>query len=169
MADKSELFLEVIQQHKGIIYKIVHAYCSNPADRKDLAQEITYQLWRSFDTYNGQYRYSTWIYRIALNVAISAYRQEYRRRSIDMPFAEELLLETPAAPAGEELHSERVAMLYGFIAQVPELDRALLLLHLDGHSYQEIADIMSLTTTNVATKLSRIKQSMKLHFTTHNK
>ncbi len=168
MADKSELFLEVIQQHKGIIYKIVHAYCPNPSDRKDLAQEITYQLWRSFDSYNDQYRYSTWIYRIALNVAISAYRQEYRRRVIDVPYAEELL-ELPAVPAGEELESERVALLYGFIAQVPELDRALLLLHLDGHSYQEIADIMALTTTNVATKLSRIKQSMKLHFTTHNK
>ncbi|HVZ97827.1 MAG TPA: sigma factor, partial [Chitinophagaceae bacterium] len=70
LTDKSAKFLLVIEAHKGIIYKVASVYCTNAEDKKDLAQEIVFQLWKSFDKYNAEFKYSTWIYRIALNVAI---------------------------------------------------------------------------------------------------
>ncbi|MGN5954026.1 RNA polymerase sigma factor [Sphingobacterium lactis] len=76
---KSDLFLDVIQTHKGILYKIANSYCKESEDRKDLIQEIIIQLWKSFDNYNHKYEYSTWIYKISLNVAISFYRKESKR------------------------------------------------------------------------------------------
>lgn len=75
-ADKKDIFIKTIDEHKKIIYKIVNSYCSNQEDRKDLEQEIIIQLWKTFDHYNSDYKYSTWMYRIALNVAISFYRKE---------------------------------------------------------------------------------------------
>ncbi|BAO76549.1 RNA polymerase sigma factor [Winogradskyella sp. PG-2] len=76
MVNKKEQFIRTIDEHKKIIYKIVNSYCQNKEDRKDLEQEIIIQLWNSFDNYNSDYKYSTWMYRIALNVAISFYRKE---------------------------------------------------------------------------------------------
>lgn len=75
-----ERFLSLIEMHKGIIYKVANAYCRDVEDRKDLVQEIVIQLWRSFDKYDAQYKWSTWMYRIALNVAISFLRKEKRRK-----------------------------------------------------------------------------------------
>lgn len=89
--DKSERFLGVIQTHKGILYKIANAYCHDAEDRKDLVQEIIIQLWKSFDNYSDEFKYSTWIYRIALNVAISFYRKENRRKQVDSPLSDGVL------------------------------------------------------------------------------
>ncbi|HZF13259.1 MAG TPA: RNA polymerase sigma factor, partial [Thermoanaerobaculia bacterium] len=72
-------FLALLDEHKKILYKVAGSYCRNPADREDLVQEMVVQLWRSFDRYDESYRFSTWMYRIALNVAISFYRSESRR------------------------------------------------------------------------------------------
>ena len=77
---KTDLFLSVIETHKGIIYKVANSYCKDTENKKDLVQEIVLQLWKSFDSYNNQFKHSTWIYRIALNVAISYYRKEERRK-----------------------------------------------------------------------------------------
>ena len=86
--EKTDRFLSVIEINKGIIYKITNSYCKDTEDRKDLIQEIISQLWKSFDNYSDQYKYSTWIYRIALNVAISFYRKENRRKTISSPLSE---------------------------------------------------------------------------------
>ena len=84
--DKNDLFISVIESHKGILYKISNAYCKDSEDRKDLIQEIYIQLWKSFDNFNDDYKYSTWIYRISLNVAISFYRKEKSRSKISNPY-----------------------------------------------------------------------------------
>ncbi|MND37875.1 RNA polymerase sigma factor [Solitalea canadensis] len=89
--EKTELFLSIIQANKGIIYKVANTYCKDMEDRKDLVQEISIQLWKSFDNYSSQYKYSTWMYRIALNVAISFYRKENRRRDASNPLSEGIL------------------------------------------------------------------------------
>lgn len=81
--DKSEIFISVIQLHKGIVFKVANAYCKNIEDRKDLIQEIIIQLWKSFGNYNNSFKHSTWMYRIALNVAISFYRKENTRKKIE--------------------------------------------------------------------------------------
>ena len=162
--DKAGRFLSVIQANKGIIYKVANAYCRDAEDRKDLVQEIIVQLWKSFDNYNDDYKHTTWIYRIALNVAISFYRKENRRKQITNPLADGILdFADPGISTGIE---ENVGFLQQFIAELKELDKALLLLYLEEKSHKEIAEITGISVTNVATKIGRIKNILKQKFST---
>jgi len=165
--EKSELFLSVIQTNKGIVYKVANSYCINPEDRKDLIQEIIVQLWKSFDRYNAQYKHSTWIYRIALNVAISFYRKNNRRKKVSGPFSESIINITETGISGEI--EENIGFLHQFISELKELDKALILLYLEEKSYKEIAEIMGISETNVATKIGRIKIVLQQRFSNQNK
>ena len=160
--NQSEVFLSVIQAHKGIIYKIANAYCKDAEDRKDLIQEVIIQLWKSFGQYKKEYKYSTWIYRIALNVAISFYRKETHRKQIYNPSSDGILniVDTNISDETEE----KLGFLQQFIAELKELDKALMLLYLEEKSYKEIAEIMGISETNVATKIGRIKIVLKQKF-----
>ena len=154
-----ERFLSLLDEHKKILYKVAGSYCRNPEDRQDLIQEIVAQLWRSFDRYDESYRFSTWMYRIALNVAISFYRSETRRSRDTVP-AEESVLEI-ADPRGSEEVEENLRLLWQQIDQLDKLDRALIILYLDGNRYDTIAEILGISETNVGTKLGRIKQKLR--------
>jgi RNA polymerase sigma factor (sigma-70 family) len=150
-------FQALVEEHKKILYKVCHLYCKNPDDRDDLAQEIIVQLWRSFGGFDGRVRFSTWMYRIALNVAISFYRRE-SVRSRHIVSADQHLLEI----AQETLsRSEEVELLYQWIEVLDPLNKALVLVYLDGNSYQEIAEILGISQTNVATKISRLKDALR--------
>lgn len=154
-------FSALLEDHKGIIYKIANSYCRNTEDRKDLIQEIIVQLWKSHTRYDERFKLSTWIYRIALNVAISAYRREKIRSGRVSPL-DEIIVE----PTTEtEQPDPRIATLHHVIAQLDELNRALMVLYLDGNSYRDIASILGITETNVATKLNRLKLKIKEQFT----
>ena len=155
---KQDDFLKILEAHKGIIYKVSRAYCRQEEDRKDLIQDIITQIWNSLHKYSKQYKYSTWIYRIALNVAISSYRKEIVRQRQATLFTEEPLL---FENTGTDDKEEEIALLYQVIQQLRAIDKALILLYLEQKSYNEIADIMDLSETNVATKLSRIKKEIK--------
>ncbi len=162
---KSDLFLKVVQTNKGIIYKIANSYCKDAEDRKDLVQEIIVQLWKSFDNYNDRYAYSTWIYKIALNVSISSFRKESRRKTINDPITESILFLEDKRVDGME---EDISLLQKFIQELGELERALMLLYLDEKSYKEIAEIIGISESNVATKISRIKKVLKQKFEHYN-
>lgn len=162
---EDNVFLSVIEQHKGIIYKVANSYCKNTEDRKDLIQEIIYQLWRSFDRYNDMYKYSTWLYRIALNVAISFYRKDSKRTGR----ASELRADIIVIADEKEDNEPQLHLLQHFISELPELDRAIMILYLEEKSYKEIADILGLTETNIATKINRIKKRLKAKFSTIHK
>lgn len=161
-ASDSNAFADLLNRHKGILYKVANAYCRDEEDRKDLIQEIVFQLWRSFGKYNQAYQQSTWVYRIALNVSISFYRREKRRTAPTTPLTSDLL--EVANPSETENLQEDIQLLYQFINQLPALNRALRILYLDQKTHQEIADILGITETNVATKISRIKQKLKHQF-----
>ncbi len=150
-------FQALMEEHKKILYKICHSYCRDRDARDDLAQEIIVQLWRSFGKFDGRCRFSTWMYRIALNVAISFYRSE-STRTRHVISGDEQLLEIADEP---ESRPEEFRLLYEFIAGLDPLNKALILLYLDGNSYEEIADVAGITETNVATKLARLKNKMK--------
>jgi RNA polymerase sigma-70 factor (ECF subfamily) len=168
MSQKSnkEEFLGMLRDHKKLIYKVSSSYCKNPDDRKDLIQEIIIQLWTSFSKYNDQYKLSTWIYRISLNVAISFYRKEAKRRDTASSLNENIILIVNEDESRELEHN--VEILYQCINKLNELNKALMILYLDNNSYREIAEILGITETNVATKINRIKQQLKNHFTTLN-
>lgn len=160
---RTEQFLAMLQAHKGILFKVANSYCADTENRKDLVQDIIVQLWQSFATYSDQYQYSTWIYRIALNVAISAYRRENRRKPVTQPLSNDILtlVETETGEPDENL-----VFLQQFIAELKELDKALMLLYLDEKPYREIADIMGLSESNVATRIGRIKATLRQKFST---
>lgn len=152
-----EDFERLLEQHGGILHKVANTYCRNLADRQDLVQEITVQLWRSFPRFDGRCRFSTWATRIALNVAISHVRQESVRTRHTVP-AEDHHFEIPdaAGPPPDELQ-----FLHRFISRLDGLDKALTLLYLDGNSHQEIAEVLGITPTNVATKIGRLKERLR--------
>lgn len=156
---QQDRFLNLLEEHKKILYKVASAYCRNPADRQDLVQEIVVQLWRSFDRYDESYRFSTWMYRIALNVAISFSRSEARRARNTVP-AEVSLLEI-ADERESTAPDENLQLLQQLLAQLDELDRALMILYLDGHRYDAIAEVLGISETNVGTKIGRIKQRLR--------
>lgn len=155
-------FLALLEEHDKILYKVANSYCRNPEDRRDLIQEIVAQLWRSFGRFDDRYRFSTWMYRIAMNVAISFYRS-HSRRTRDTVSVEETNLEIVAGDPGPE-ESDDLRLLHGFINQLDELNKALIILYLDGNSYDTIAEILGISTTNVATKISRIKERLRRDF-----
>jgi RNA polymerase sigma-70 factor (ECF subfamily) len=152
-----ERFLNLMEDHKKILYKVCHSYCRNPGDRDDLAQEIIVQLWRSFAGFDERVRFSTWMYRIALNVAISFYRRESVRTRHVVPGSEHLL----EAIGETEDRSEEVGLLYRWIEELDPLNKALVILYLDGNNYQETAAILGISETNVATKISRLKETLR--------
>lgn len=156
-------FLALLEEHDKILYKVANSYCRNPEDRRDLIQEIVVQLWRSFGRFDDSYRFSTWMYRIAMNVAISFYRSQGRRRRDTVPIEGSGLEIMAAAPEADE-SSDDIRLLHHFISQLDELNKALVILYLDGNSYDTIAEILGITTTNVATKLSRIKERLRRDF-----
>ncbi len=155
--DRQGAFLALLETHRKILFKVASAYCRAPGERDDLVAEMTAALWKSFARYDEHFRFSTWAYRICLNVAISFYRAERRR-------AERVSVVDPAAlevAAPDDAPDERVAQLEAFVAGLGDLDKALMLLYLDEHDYQSIAAILGLTLTNVATKLSRLRARAK--------
>lgn len=161
--DKSNIFLSVVQTNKGIIYKVANSYCRNVEDRKDLVQEIIIQLWKSFDNYNDNFKYSTWMYRISLNVAISFYRKEISRKRISNPLTDGII---NFADNGDFEDKETdLGVLQQMISQLKDLDKALMLLYLEEKSHKEISQIIGISETNVATKINRIKNSLKQKFT----
>lgn len=163
-AEKSELFLSVIDEHKGILYKIASSYCRDKEDRRDIIQEIVFQLWKSFERYDSRYMYSTWIYRISLNVAISFYRKEIRKGVIFSMQYDEALNAIEIKSEDNDEMDESLKMLKQFISELKEIDRALIILYLEEKSYREIAEITGITQTNVATKIGRIKKILKQKF-----
>lgn len=157
---------QVLEAHKGIIYKVARSYCPDEQDRDDLVQEIIIQLWRSIARYNPAYRLSTWVYRIALNTAISHYRKAKVRQE-----KQHILSQSPLpanSPQQDDEQEEQIGQLYAFIQQLRELDKALILLHLDGLSNPEVSEVLGISQSNVSTRLSRIRQELKKKFDTLN-
>ena len=153
-------FVALLEGHKRILYKVANAYCRNREDRSDLIQNTVTELWRSFGHFDGRNRFSTWMYRIAVNVAISFYRSE-NRRIRETVSIDEFGMDLAAADRVMEAAGDDVRILHRLIGQLGELDRALIILYLDEHSHDEIAGIMGISTTNVATKIGRIKQQLQ--------
>lgn len=154
-------FLTIINANQRLIFKICNAYCQHTADREDLAQEIIFQLWKSWDRYNSSVKLSTWMYRIALNVAISFYRKG--KKGTQTVLMGDQLFEIADDNFQDGLE-ENLNVLQRLINALRPLDKALMLLYLDEKSHQEIAEIIGITPTNVATKVGRIKEQLKQKF-----
>lgn len=148
-------FVELLERHAHILHKVARAYCPYQAQRADLVQEMTIALWRSFRRYDSSRPFGTWMYRIALNVAISFFRSESRRAARSAPVDG---IERAASPISND---PRVGALLECIDRLGPLDKALVLMHLDGYAHVEIAGVLGITPTNASTKLARIKEKLR--------
>ncbi|MEO5593899.1 MAG: sigma-70 family RNA polymerase sigma factor [Chitinophagaceae bacterium] len=155
MHSKQE-FVSVIQENEGLIYKVTKVYTNSKEDEQDLHQEIVYQLWKSFGSFRNDAKITTWMYRIALNTAITHLNKE-KRRSNHVPMNESLLNKTDT---GDNLKEEQLEILYAQIKRLNPVEKAIVLLYLEGKTYEEIAVITGFTATNVGTRLGRIKQKI---------
>jgi RNA polymerase sigma-70 factor (ECF subfamily) len=156
--DRQANFLALLEDHRRILYKVARAYSRTTADQDDLVQETVVQLWRAFPRYDARYRFSTWMYRIALNVAISFQRRESTRRQHLTPAGDEVLQIASGAQAAP---AEEIELLYRAISRLDDLNKALVLLYLDGHSQVEMAEVLGISATNVGTRLGRLKEHLR--------
>lgn len=150
-------FIKYINDHRGLLFKICNLYCRDAEDRKDLFQEIVLQLWKAFPSFKGASSPSTWMYRVALNTAISNYRKENRRprkQEVDPAFFE--VPDISTLP----MQLENQKILYAAIAKLNELEKAVILLYLDEKPYTEIAEILGITLSNVGVRINRIKNKL---------
>lgn len=160
--DLAQEFAALLTEHQRLVFKVATTYARSTADIEDLAQEIAVQLWRAFPDYDRERRFTTWMYRIALNVAISWLRRDAPRRQRSVRYEQDQHEPTDTATDPHEDDDGR-RILRGFIEGQPALDRALLLLYLEEHTLTEISDILGLTTTNLTTKINRLKERLRLY------
>ncbi len=158
-------FEEILNEHKGIIFKIVNYYCKNVDDRKDLEQEIMIQIWLSHKKYNDTYAWSTFIYRIALNVSISFYHKEKRVKNNFLKV--KLFTEMQDCDDSPLISDHDLRILDDFIFQLNDINKALMILYLQSKTYAEIAEILGVSATNVSTKINRMKTQLKTYFKEH--
>lgn len=149
-------FESLIADNHPIIYKICRVY-SGQEDFEDLYQEVLINLWKSFQSFEGRSRVSTWLYRVALNTALTYARNEKRRKG---KVSREQLPPVPDAEGEAAEREQKIERLYDAISQLRAEDRSLILLYLEEKSYQEIASITGLTTSNVGVKLNRVKKKL---------
>ncbi|RZL16673.1 MAG: sigma-70 family RNA polymerase sigma factor [Hymenobacter sp.] len=154
-------FADLLAQHQDLLYKVATLYCPDSDDRQDLLQEMRVQVWQSFPRYDRRVALSTWLYRVALNTAISFYRQTARRQARTVGLTAEALHMPEPSTSDQEGQLRRLEQ---FISELGELDKALMLLYLEAHPHAVIADILGISLSNVATKVGRIKEKLKHRF-----
>lgn len=146
-------FLELINQHQGIIHKICRLYRDLKEDREDLFQEIVFQLWKSVSTFDARSQFSTWMYRVALSTAIAV----YRKKTPGVQYHSEL----PDKPEEQAQENEQHELLLQAIKRLNDADKALIVLYLEDLSYKEIAEVIGITENNVGVRMKRIKDKIQ--------
>ncbi len=155
MASEKE-FISLLNQHQKIVYKVCNLYMDRHSEREDLFQEITLQAWKAYGNFRGDAKFSTWLYRVALNTAITFFRKDKNRPII---YSTDIVPEQP-----EDIFDpieEQVKAMYTAIGDLSKIDKAIVMLYLEDYSYNEIGDMMGITANNVAVKMNRIKVKLK--------
>lgn len=159
--DRHDAFSALLQRHRGIVFKVANTYAWLAEDRDDLAQEIAARLWHAYPKYDPARSFSTWMYRVALNVAISHVREQTVRGRHDAVPLDEGMHDLADADGVDHERDQHIRLLQGFIERQPPLERALLLLYLEDRPQREIAEILGITESNVSTKIGRLKQRIR--------
>ncbi len=147
-----EEFLRLVEDHQGVVHKVVNLYADTTDDRKDLRQEILCQAWSAYPRFKGESKFSTWLYRISLNTALTFLKKDKKNAFSD---------QIPDVPEPVRRNLDDVEQLRMAIKQLDMVDRLLINLHLEGYSNEEIAQFSGLSDGNVRVKLHRIKQKIQ--------
>ena len=158
MYPKELKFSKLIEENQGIIHKICNIYTDDKFSHDDLFQEIVLQLWRSFDSFKGHSKFSTWMYRVSLNTAIVLIRKKTKTIVTSSFEAQVLNIKTDEI---DTITEERLQLLYAAIKKLNNVERALILMYLEDISYKEIAETMGITEVNTRVKMNRVKLKLK--------
>ncbi len=157
MESQKKNFVGIISSHQGIIKSLCKAYYFRAEDQQDAFQDIVLQLWKSFETFRGESQISTWIYRVSLNTVLAKVRKEKRNIATESIGASDLSLSPAMADSDMEL-------LHIVIQSLKDVDKAIVILYLEGYRNKEISGMLKLTTTNVSTRLNRVRAELKTKF-----
>ncbi|MDD3458540.1 MAG: sigma-70 family RNA polymerase sigma factor [Weeksellaceae bacterium] len=157
---KETKFTKLIENNQGIVHKICRIYTDSPEAHEDLFQEIVLQLWKSFDSFQGDSKFSTWMYRVGLNTAITLIRK--KNRTIKTSSIDSQAYFDVASKETDELQQERLNLLYGSIKKLNDVERALVLLYLEDLPYREISATLGITEVNARVKMNRVKEKLRV-------
>ncbi len=157
MNSRETEFSQLIKDNQGLIIKVSRLYTNSLEDEEDLFQEIVLQLWRSYDTFKGDSKISTWMYRVALNTAITLFRKKSR-----MPQTDELRdFHYSAFHETDDEKQMKISLLYKVIKMLPKVERAIVMMYLDDLPYRDIAENLGITEVNARVKMNRLKKTLK--------
>ena len=163
--DRRTEFSRLIAENQAIVHKVCHLY-SDRCDHEDLFQEIVLQLWKSFPSFDSDrnVRFSTWMYKVAFNTAATTFRRKLRRPESSAPVIQDVA-DQAELPVDDELEKAiEIQRLHTAIRKLGEVDRAIILLFLDGNPYTDIAEVVGMTETNIGVRLNRIKKKLRKIF-----
>ena len=151
-------FSELIEKHQAIIHKITMVYENACADREDLFQEICLQLWKSYPNFRKEAKLSTWMYRVALNTAISLYRKSKKKPTT---YDYDSVVYKISAEEYDPTEEQQLNLMYSAVRQLGDIDKALVFLYLEDKNYSEIADTLGISEVNARVKMNRIKTKLR--------
>lgn len=154
--DKEQQFIALLNENQKIVHKVCNLYMDSASDREDLFQEITLQAWKAYGNFKGNSKFSTWLYRVALNTAITFFRKEKRMPQI---YSSDILPEQ--LPEAYNPVEEQVQAMYKAIGELSKIDKAVVMLYLEDYSYHDVGEMLGISANNVAVKMNRIKSRLK--------
>lgn len=151
-------FVEELEQHQNIVHKVCRMYTNDRESHNDLFQEITIQLWKAYGKFRGESKFSTWMYRVAINTAITLYRKS--KRSINTTDFDSFDFKIKAEAYDEE-EEQKLKLMYSAVKQLNDIEKALVFLYLEDKSYKEISETMGISEVNARVKMNRVKTKLK--------
>lgn len=156
-SSKEKEFAQLIKDNQGLIIKVSRLYTHSPEDEQDLFQEIVLQLWRSYGSFKGQSKISTWMYRVALNTAITLFRKKNKS-----PKTDELTdFHHEDHTADDDEKHQQIALLYKVVKTLPKVERAIVMMYLDDLPYRDISENLGISEVNARVKMNRLKKTLK--------
>lgn len=157
-SDLEQKFVKLLEEHQNIVHKICRMYADNQAQHKDLFQDITVQLWKAYPKFRGDAKFSTWMYRVALNTAITLYRKQKRRVKTQDITEISFKIE---ANYYDDTTEQNLKLMYSAVRELNDIDKALVFLYLEDKNYAEISETLGITEVNARVKMNRIKKKLK--------
>lgn len=154
---KKQRFIQIINANRGAIKSLCKVYYSSNEDQKDAFQDVILQLWKSFDTFRGESEISTWIYRVSLNTILTKVKRDRRSVTVEPIHGTHLYVSEAKA-------DDNVELLSIAIQSLKDIDKAIVVLYLEGYQNKEIAEILKMTSTNIATRFNRLKSQLRIKF-----
>ncbi len=151
-------FVEQLEQHQNIVHKVCRLYTNNQDAHNDLFQEITIQLWKAYPKFRGESKFSTWMYRVSLNTAITLYRKS--KRNISTQDFDGVQFKITSEPY-DDTEEQQLKLLYNAVHQLNDIEKALVFLYLEDKNYNEISETLGITEVNARVKMNRVKTKLK--------